>query len=384
MKSMEAPAEAGRHPLRLEYVALHRVRVPLREPFRISNGSVAEKDCVLVEVLTDRGVVGWGEASPMSGSFYSDDTPETVWRALSETLIPLALAGREIDAPRFYERLREVPGEAFAKAGLEGALWDAHARELGVPLRAALGAESRPVPSGLAVGIYDTTDELVERVGRYLAEGYRRVKIKIQPGWDAEPVEAVRRSFPGVPLMVDANAAYTLADAEVFRRLDDYGLMMFEQPLARGAHADSAELQRQLKTPVCADESADSLADVEEIVRLGAARIVNIKIQRVGGLSEARLMLKRVRAAGLGCWLGTMPELGVASAQGLHFAALEGLDYPTDIEASSRWFVDDIVEPQITIDREGFIHTPPGAGVGYEVSREKVRAYAVASREFGR
>jgi O-succinylbenzoate synthase len=184
--------------------------------------------------------------------------------------------------------------------------------------------------------------------------------------------------------MVDANAAYTLADAEVFRRLDGFGLMMFEQPLARGAHADSAELQRQLRTPVCADESADSLADVEEIIRLAAARIVNIKIQRVGGLSEARLMLGRVRAAGLGCWLGTMPELGVASAQGLHLAALDGFGYPTDIEASARWFVDDILEPKIEIDREGFISPPPGAGTGYEVSREKVRAYALEYREFAR
>lgn len=381
---VKATGEAGRSPLSVERVALHRVRVTLNEPFRISNGSVAEKDSVLVEVTTDRGVTGWGEASPMSGSFYSEDTPDSVYRALGETLVPLALGVREVDAPRFYERLREVPGEAFAKAGLEGALWDAHARGLGLPLCEALGAAPQPLPSGLAVGIYDTTDELVERVGRYLAQGYRRVKVKIQPGWDVEPVEAVRRHFPGVPLMVDANAAYTLADAEVFRRLDGYGLMMFEQPLARGAHADSAELQRQLQTPVCADESADSLADVEEIIERGAARIINIKVQRVGGLSEARLMLERVRAAGLGCWLGTMPELGVASAQGLHLAALEGFDYPTDIEASARWFVDDIIEPQIEIDREGFIHPPAGPGTGYEVSREKVRAYAVDSREFTR
>ena len=380
----KAEEEVGRSPLRIERVALHRVCVPLNEPFRISNGSVAEKESVLVEVETDRGVTGWGEASPMSGSFYSDDTPDTVWRALGETLVPLALGESEIDVPRFYERLREVPGEAFAKAGLEGALWDAHARAQGTTLCEALGGRPKPIPSGLAIGIYDTVGELIERVGRYVAQGYRRVKIKIQPGWDVEPVEAVRKSFPGVPLMVDANAAYTLADAAVFRRLDAYGLMMFEQPLARGAHADSAELQRQLKTPVCADESADSLADVEEIIKLGAARIVNIKIQRVGGLSEARLMLKRVRAGGLGCWLGTMPELGVASAQGLHLAALDGFDYPTDIEASSRWFVDDVIEPQITIDREGFITPPPGAGTGYEVSREKVRAYTVDSREFRR
>lgn len=371
-------------PLRLERVALHRVRVPLKEPFRISNGSVAEKDCVLVEVTTDNGVIGWGEASPMSGSFYSEDTPESVWRALGERLIPLAFGEAALDAPRFYERLREVPGEAFAKAGLEGALWDAHAQAAGAPLWELLGARPKPIPSGLAVGIYDTVGELVERIERHVSEGYRRVKIKIQPGWDLEPVAAVCERFPGMPLMVDANAAYTLRDAEAFRRLDEYGLMMFEQPLARGAHADSAELQRRLRTPICADESADSLADVEEIIKLGAARIVNIKIQRVGGLSEARLMLERVRAAGLGCWLGTMPELGIASAQGLHLAALEGFNYPTDIEASARWYVDDLVEPQIDIDGEGFIRVPNGAGMGYEVSREAIQKYSVASREFRR
>jgi O-succinylbenzoate synthase len=369
--------------LRVERVALHRVRVPLREPFRISNGAVAEKESVLVEVETEGGVRGWGEASPMSGSFYSEDTPDSVWRALKETLIPLALGAGEVDVPRFYERLREVPGEPFAKAGLEGALWDAHARRLGAPLCELLGAPSRPVPSGLAVGIYDTVGELIERVERYAAEGYRRVKIKIQPGWDLEPVAALRERFPSLPLMVDANAAYTLDDAEVFRRLDAYDLMMFEQPLARGAHADSAELQRRVRTPLCADESAESHADVEELIRLDAARIVNIKIQRVGGLSEARLMLGHVRGAGLGCWLGTMPELGVASAQALHFAALEGFNYPTDVEASARWFVDDVVEPQLTIDEVGFIHVPRGAGMGYEVSREKVRRYAVACVEIG-
>ena len=368
--------------LKIESVALHRVRVPLREPFRISNGAVAEKDAVLVEVSAGGGVTGWGEASPMSGSFYSADTPEGAWRALRETLVPLALSADEIDAAQFYMNLREVPGEPFAKAGLEGALWDARARSTGAPLCDLLGGHARPIPSGVAVGIYDTVGELIERVGRYVAEGYRRVKIKIQPGWDAEPVAAVRGRFPGVPLMVDANAAYTLADAAVFRELDAHGLMMIEQPLARVAHAEAAELQRQLRTPLCADESAESLEALEEIIALASARVVNIKVQRVGGLSEARLMLARARAVGLGCWVGTMPELGVASAQGLHFAALEGFDYPTDIEASSRWYEDDLIEPVITVDRAGFIHIPAGTGMGYAVSREKVERYLIASEKF--
>ncbi|HKG12651.1 MAG TPA: o-succinylbenzoate synthase [Pyrinomonadaceae bacterium] len=375
-------AKVGRTGLRIESVALRRVRVPLLEPFRISNGTVKEKDAVLVEVRTTEGVTGWGEASPMSGSFYSADTPDGAWRALREALVPLALGAGEIDARRFHLKLREVPGEPFAKAGLEGALWDAHARTLGAPLCELLGGRARPVPSGVAIGIYDTIEELLERVARYVGEGYRRVKIKIQPGWDLGPVAAVRARFPRVPLMVDANAAYTLEDASVFRELDAHGLLMIEQPLAREAHAEAAELQRRLRTPMCADESAESLDALEEIIARGSARVVNIKVQRVGGLGEALLMLGRARAAGLGCWVGTMPELGVASAQGLHFAALEAFDYPTDVEASARWYADDLTEPAIAIDVDGFIHIPEGAGAGYAVSREKVERYTVAAEEF--
>jgi o-succinylbenzoate synthase len=368
--------------LKIERIRLHRLSVPLREPFRISNGSVAEKDVVLVEVVTGGGVTGWGEASPMSGAFYSDDTPDSAWRALSTSLVPLTLGDGLIDATRFFERLRGIPGEPFAKAGLEGALWEAQALSLGVPLYELLGACARPVPSGVAIGIYDTIDELLERVDRYVREGYRRVKIKVQPGWDVEPVTAVRKRFPEMALMVDANAAYSLKDTHVFLELDAHGLMMIEQPLGREAHSEAAELQRQLRTPLCADESAESHQALEEIIEKGAARIINIKVQRVGGLSEARLMLGRARSAGLGCWVGTMPELGVASAHGIHLAMLEGFNYPTDIEASARWYVDDVVDPAITIDADGYIHVPDGAGTGFHVQREKLKRYGTDSAEF--
>ncbi len=368
--------------IRVESVTLHRVRVPLVEPFRISNGAVALKDVILVEVKTDGGIVGWGEASPMSGSFYSDDTPEGSWAALSTRLIPSLFNGVAIDATRFYEQLRGVPCDAFAKAGLEGALWDAYAQRAGLPLCELLGARRRSVASGVAIGIYDEAAELLERVERYVALGYRRVKIKIEPGWDVEAVAAVRARFPDVPLMVDANAAYTIADAGLFRELDAYGLMMIEQPLAREAHEEAAELQRQIQTPLCADESADSMEALASLIAKRAARIINIKVQRVGGLSEARLMLEQARAAGLECWVGTMPELGVGCAQGLHLAAHAGFTYPTDIEASARWYVDDVVEPAIELDARGFIHLPAGAGTGFLVSRAKVEKYSIAAEEF--
>jgi O-succinylbenzoate synthase len=357
------------------------VRVPLREPFRISSGEVADKEAVLVEATTRDGVTGWGEASPMSGSFYSADTPESAWAALRDELVPLALEG-PVDPAAFFRRLATLPGDPFAKAGVEGALWDAAARAAGRPLCELLGGSPRAVPSGVAIGIYDRVEDLLDRVGRYVAEGYRRVKIKIEPGWDLEPVRAVRERFPAVPLQVDANAAYSLDDAALFEELDRFGLTMIEQPLARGADAEAAELQRRIRTPVCADESAESLEALERIVALGAARVVNIKVQRVGGLGEALRMHARALEAGLSCWVGTMPELGVASSHGLHFAARGGFAFPTDIEASSRWYVDDVVEPAIAIDEHGYVHVPAGAGAGYEVSRAKVERFTVASERF--
>jgi len=257
-----------------------------------------------------------------------------------------------------------------------------YANRLGVPLFELLGGSSQPIPSGVAIGIYNEIGELLDRVKRYVGYGYRRVKIKIEPGWDIEPVRAIRKQFPALPLMVDANAAYSIEDLEVFRELDSCDLMMIEQPLARDAHGDAAELQRQLRTPLCADESAESMEALSSLIENRSARIINIKVQRVGGLSEAMLMLRAARAAGLECWVGTMPELGVASAQGLHFASLDGFSYPTDIEASSRWYVDDVITPAIEIDSQGWIHLPSGPGFGYRVDREKVERYTIERVEF--
>lgn len=363
-------------------VALHRVRIPLTEPFRISSGSVDQKDAILVEVVTQEGSVGWGEASPMSGSFYSDDTPDTAWASLIDRLIPALFELDQVDPRRFFESLRSLRVSPFAKAGLEGALWDAYAQTCRRPLCELLGAQARPVPSGVAIGIFDRVDQLLERVAHYVDQGYQRVKIKIQPGWDIIPVAAVRERFPKTPLMVDANAAYTLADKEILQELDAFDLMMIEQPLAGDAHLEAGELQALLRTPLCADESADTLTSVASIIKHRAARILNIKVQRVGGLSESLFMLEAARAAGLECWVGTMPELGVASVQALHLATHSGFTYPTDVEASRRWYVDDVVEPLIDIDQEGFIHLPEGAGTGYQVSRAKVERYSIAVERF--
>lgn len=362
-------------------VVLHRVRVPFVEPFRISNGAVTEKDAILIELTTSEGVTGWGEASPMSGSFYSSDTPDSSWTVLKDQLAPALLSLGRVDASRFHEFLREQPGDHFSRAGIEGAVWDAYASTQQMALSELFGIQPRAVPSGVAIGIFDSTDELIERVRRYVGEGYQRVKIKIQPGWDVEPVAAVRRHFPQLPLMVDANAAYKFDDLQTFCELDDFELMMIEQPLAAAAITEAGELQAQLNTPLCADESAESLASLDQVIKHKAAPIINIKVQRVGGLSEALLMLQTARAARLLCWMGTMPELGIASAQALQLAMHPAFPFPSDIEASSRWYVDDIVEPPIEINKHGLITVPRGVGSGFKVSREKVERYTIATEK---
>ena len=318
----------------------------------------------------------------MPGSFYSPETPESSWRELEERLIPCLLPSGWRHPGWVAAALREASTDAFACAGLEGACWDLYCQETGKPLWEALGSRKRPVPSGVAIGLFDTIEELLERVERFLGRGYRRVKIKIQPGWDIEPVRAIRERFGNIPLMTDANAAYTLADAPIFEELDRFGLMMFEQPLASGKLEEMAELQRRVQTPICADESAESQDALEKIIELGSARIINIKIQRVGGLTPALAMYERAHNAGLGVWLGTMPELGIASVQGLHLATLPGFNYPTDVEASHRWFVDDVIEPLLDIDKEGYLHIPDGVGSGFLVDREKIGRHTVQAKNF--
>jgi len=367
--------------MRLSRIRLHWVEVPLHEPFRISSGEIRVRCSILVELLAN-GTSGWGEAAPMPGPVYSVETPESTWEFLRKKLLPGFLDRPELDPTRCFGRLEEFPGEPFAKAAVEGAVWDLRAQQESKPLWALLGGSGQALPSGAAIGLMPTPEDLLDRVARFLAEGYRRIKIKIAPGHDVELVAAVRSRFGGIPLMVDANAAYRLEDLPVFRELDQHGLMMVEQPLAREALEEHAELQRALRTPLCLDESADSLEAVERILRLHSARIINIKVQRLGGLEPARRVHDVLRKARIPCWLGTMPELGIASAQGLHLGTLPNFAFPTDVEASARWYLGDIITPPIEVPRDGLIRLADGPGMGYRVDPEKVARYRLRVEEF--
>jgi O-succinylbenzoate synthase len=334
--------------MKIDQITLTHVRIPLVEPFKISNGEIAEKDAILVGMHSE-GLVGCGESSPMSGSFYSEETPESTWDCLVDVLIPRILQSHPADVEAVNNLLISASSNEFAKAGIETAFWDLAARKECVPLSRQLGGKREQIESGLAVGIYPSIKELLLAIERYLVEGYKRVKIKIQPGWDIKPLTEVRKEFGAIRLMVDANCAYTQADLAHLKTLDSFGLMMIEQPLPKDDLEGHAKLQAMNQTPICLDESAKDITTVQRAIELKSCQIVNIKIQRVGGLLNAKRMHDVCANAGIPVWGGTMPELGIGGAQTLHLATLDNFKYPTDVESSKRWFVNDIVDPLIEV-----------------------------------
>jgi O-succinylbenzoate synthase len=321
-------------------------------------------------------MVGLGEASPMAGAFYSHHTPDSTWRAMTERLAPRMNEARELGLNG--EWFAGAVDDPYATCGVDSALWDLAARRRGVPLWSLLGGRGdRTIESGLAVGIFPTLDELVERIDRYLqADGYRRVKIKVQPGWDVEPLETVRMRFGRMPLMVDANCAYGREHIQHLASWDRFGLMMIEQPLARDDLDGHAELAGRCRTPICLDEGAESPGAVERAIRLRAAQILNIKLQRLGGFAAALRVHDLAAEARVGCWMGTMPELAVGAYAAMHFATLDNIAYPTDVEASHRWFVADVTEPPVGC-HNGLLSVPSGLGLGVRLNMEVVRRYKV-------
>lgn len=367
--------------MKIERIAVTHVRVPLVEPFRISSGVVSEKDGIVVALYSE-GLIGYGESSPMAGTFYSQDTPEASWAELSDIVAP-AINGREFDGPADWNRaLDALPAGAFTKAGVETAFWDLAAQAANQPLHQLLGGTRNRVESGLAVGLCDNTAHLLNTIARYLEYGYRRVKLKIEPGRDVEFVEAARKEFRDVPMWVDANGAYTLRDRDVFHALDDLDLVMFEQPFPESFLEETAELQREVRTPVCLDESLHSVDRLRLAIELGSFRIANFKIQRVGGFYHALEMDAICRENSISAWVGTMPELGIGQAQGAALASLSNFVYPTDVEASDRWFCNDIIAPFIRVQKDGCIELPSSPGIGYAVDQAKIQKYKIASRSF--
>lgn len=348
--------------MKITGVELRRIAMPLVAPFRTSFGIETARDVLLVRVVSE-DAEGWGECVAMSAPLYSSEYVDAAADVLRRYLVPRLVADGPCTAPDVAHRLAPVKGHRMAKAALETAVLDAELRGEGRSFGRELGAVRERVPCGVSVGIMDSVPALLDAVDGYLAEGYVRIKLKIEPGWDVEPVRAVRERFgDDVLLQVDANTAYTLADAQHLARLDPFDLLLIEQPLEEEDVLGHADLARLIRTPVCLDESITSARDAAAAIRLGACSIVNIKPGRVGGYLEARRIHDVCVAAGVPVWCGGMLETGLGRAANVALAALPGFTLPGDTSGSGRYFAEDVTEPFVLDD--GHLAVPAGPGLG--------------------
>ncbi len=354
--------------MHIEQIELRYVQLPLKHHFETSFGRAYERDTILVTIWAD-GVEGWGESPVEDGPWYSSETVETAWHVQRDFLIPMLLGQQLETAAQAFGRMASVRGHNMAKTGLEEALWDIEARQKGMSVAQLLGSTRPFIVSGVSVGIQDTLEELLEQVEGYLAQGYRRIKVKIKPGWDLEVVRALRQRWPDVPLMVDANSAYKLEDADHLAALDDFDLLMIEQPLAYDDIYEHSLLQRRLRTPLCLDESIHTPAQARAALELGSCRIINITPGRVGGLEQARRIHDLCRERGVPVWCGGLLEVGVGRAHNVAIASLPGYTLPGDVSASDRYFERDIIEPPFQLNTDGTITVPEGPGIGVEIDR---------------
>ena len=363
-------------------VEIFHVAMGLVEPFETSFGVENVRHTLLFKVEERGGEVGWGEAPVSVGPWYSPETVSTAWHVSRDFLIP-PIVGAEIEGPEdFLERTSRVRGHRMARAGLEFALWDLKAKLEGRPLSEVIGGTKERVQVGVSVGIQPGVEETLRVVESYLERGYRRVKLKIRPGWDRQPAQAVREAHPDLRLMVDANGAYTLADIERLRALDDLDLMMIEQPLRPRNLLAHAELARHLETPLCLDESVESVDDAVEALQLDSALVLNLKPARVGGLLESlRIHDLWAGSAGRPLWVGGLLETGVGRAFLVATASLPGVTMPSDISASDRYYEEDLVEPPWTLNEDGTLSVPGRPGIGVEVVEERVEKYTVRRDE---
>ena len=363
--------------MRITRIELREIRLGLIHFFETSFGRTTERRIILVRLLDEEGTEGWGECTAGEGPFYSEEWTETAWPTLKDFLAP-AVIGKDFESARVVrESLRRVRGHRMAKAAIETACWDLEARRSGSPLWKHLGGVRSEVPCGVSIGIQETEDALLEKIERELAAGYQRIKIKIKPGWDLKILERVRGRFPEIPLMADANSAYTLADAQLFHAMDQFNLMMIEQPLAYDDILDHARLQAQIDTPLCLDESIRSINDARHALEVKACRIINVKLGRVGGHSEALEVEAETRLRGVPVWCGGMLESGIGRAHNIAMSTLAGFTLPGDVSASARYWEEDIIDPPVTVSTRGTIVAPDAPGLGFEVKRQRVDSLTV-------
>jgi o-succinylbenzoate synthase len=357
---------------------LRRIKMPLVNFFETSFGRVYGREIVLIEVISD-GLSGWGEVTAGENPFYNEEWTDSAWLILRDFVAPRILKQAFENANEIADRTAHIRGHRMARGGLEVAIWDLEARRKKIPLAEAIGGGSRKaIPCGVSIGIQDTVPQLLKKIETEINAGYQRIKMKIKPGWDVDVVREVRREFPKIRLMADANSAFTLDDAERLKCLDEFDLMMIEQPLAHDEIIDHAALQAQLKTPICLDECIRSAHQAEQAIRMNACRIINIKLGRVGGFREAKRVHDVCEKHGVPVWCGGMLESGIGRAHNIALASLPNFVLPGDVSASKRYWSRDIISPAVAVSARGEITVPTGAGFGFEIDHDFLKSVTVA------
>src|SRR5229473_3209625 len=362
--------------MQVRRMTLQEVRMKLVAPFETSMERTEVRRILLVQADVD-GVTGWGECVAGESPFYSPETTDTAWLILRDFLWPM-IKGKEFAAAGdVWDLLIRVCGHNMAKAALEAAVWDAEAKQKGVPLSKLIGGVHEEISCGVSVGIKESLDELSSTVQRELAAGYQRIKIKIKPGKDLELVRRLRQDFPRIKLMVDANSAYTLNDWPLLKQLEGFYLMMIEQPLGWDDLYSHIELQKKLDTPICLDECIHTEKQARAAVELGACKIINIKLGRVGGYTVARRIHDFCQQRGVPVWCGGMLESGIGRAHNIALSTLPNFTLPGDVTASKRYWVEDLIDPEVTVSPQGTIRVPTGPGIGFEPRLELIEKLTI-------
>jgi O-succinylbenzoate synthase len=365
--------------IQLEKITLRQIRMPLVHFFETSFSRTYERDMVLVEV-TAGGVSGWGEVTAGENPFYNEEWTDSAWLILRNYAVPRLLNFKLESAAGVGARTAHIRGHNMARGGLEVAVWDLEARMQGKPLYQHIGGGARrEIPCGVSIGIQDSVEELLVKIGVELAAGYQRIKMKIKPGWDIDVIRQVREAYPHILLMADANSAYTLADAPRLKCLDEFKLMMIEQPLAHDEIIDHAKLQAQLQTPICLDECIRSAHQAEQALAMDAGRIINIKLGRVGGFAEAKRVHDVAQRAGVPVWCGGMLEAGIGRAHNVALATLPNFTLPGDVSASKRYWARDIIRPAVETTTRGTIAVRDAPGFGYDLDLDFIDSITVRS-----
>lgn len=366
--------------LEINKIVLRKMNLELKSPFQTSFGVQTDRDFIIIE-LHGENHIGYGECVASAKPLYSEETVGTVELMLEELLIPTLLNRKDIQHPdEISELFKPFRRNNMAKSALEGAYWDLFSKENNLPLYKALGGTKSEIEVGVSIGIQESLEDLITVVEGFVNEGYKRIKIKIQPGYDLAILEGIRKQFPNIEMMADANSAYTLNDINLFKKMDHLNLMMIEQPLAHDDIIDHSKLQSEIKSAICLDESIHSLEDAKKAIELGSCKVINIKIGRVGGLTEAKKIHDYCASKGIPVWCGGMLESGIGRAHNIAISSLSNFILPGDTAASSRYWNEDIISPEVTV-QNGTIPLPSTAGIGYEPNNTLMEKYTTSIKE---